>query len=70
MYINKSLNSENDIDNGLEFNDNSGNEKFDKKLKNLKLKRIQNEESCYLKIIEMNDFEKLNAYTDKYPFIK
>ncbi len=68
VYINKANQTEQSNNNP--FGHQKSTKKFEKKIKNLKLKRIQNEESCYLKIVEMNHFEKLNVYNDSYPFLR
>lgn len=43
---------------------------FDKKLKNLNIQRIKHEDGCYLRIVEMNDFESLEVYTDRFPLLR
>ena len=43
---------------------------FERKLRNLNIQRLKNEENCYLKIVEMGSFEYLRHYTDRYPLLK
>lgn len=54
----------------LEEQDGIQQKKFENRLLKLRKKRLDNQEHCYIRITEKNEFEKIKTKTDHYPLLR